>query len=101
MLDRHPLQDSAASGLPGSVRADLARRAMELRAEHPDWVFRPTGTPSELDDIGHRGFQWGPPDDQPPMVSGMDIARTHGGITLQARRSKQCPGSSRRLAGHP
>ncbi|MEU2450555.1 nuclear transport factor 2 family protein [Streptomyces sp. NPDC012765] len=64
-------------------RTDLARRATELRAEHPDWVFRPTGTPSELDDIGHLGFQWGPPDDQPPMVSGMDIARTNGGVIIE------------------
>ena len=53
-------------------RKELERRAEELRADNPDWVFRPAGPASELDDIGHLGFQYGPAD-QPPMASGMDI----------------------------
>ncbi|GAA4335256.1 hypothetical protein GCM10023086_67640 [Streptomyces venetus] len=63
-------------------RTELARRAEELRAENPDWVFRPVGRPSGLDDIGHLGFQYGPAG-QPPIVSGMDIARTRNGVVIE------------------
>lgn len=63
-------------------RKDLERRAEELRSENPDWVFRPAGPASELDDLGHLGFQYGPAD-QPPMASGMDIARTKEGIIIE------------------
>lgn len=63
-------------------RKDLERRAEEVRAENPDWVFRPAGPASELDDIGHLGFQYGPVD-QPPVVSGMDIARTKDGVIVE------------------
>jgi hypothetical protein len=39
---------------------------------------------SGLDDVGHLGFQYGPAD-QPPMASGMNIARTkEGPIELYA-----------------
>ncbi|MFE3793722.1 hypothetical protein [Nocardia tengchongensis] len=47
-------------------------------AENPDWVFRPAGPASGLDDIGHLGFQYGPPE-KPAVVSGMDIARVEDG----------------------
>jgi SnoaL-like domain len=63
-------------------RKDLERRAEELRAENPDWVFRPAGPASELDDIGHLGFQYGPAD-QLPMASGMDIARTKDNVIVE------------------
>ncbi|MFF4401978.1 nuclear transport factor 2 family protein [Streptomyces sp. NPDC001480] len=63
-------------------RTDLTRRAEELRAENPDWIFRPVGPSSGLDDIGHLGFQYGPAG-QPPMVSGMDIARTQNGVIIE------------------
>ncbi|MFB7453428.1 MULTISPECIES: nuclear transport factor 2 family protein [unclassified Streptomyces] len=61
---------------------DLTKRAEELRAENPDWVFRPTGPPSGLDDIGHLGFEYGPVG-QPPMATGMDIARTDNGVIIE------------------
>jgi SnoaL-like domain len=63
-------------------RQALGLRAEELRAENPDWVFRPAGPASELDDIGHLGFQYGPADQQ-PMASGMDIARTKDGVIIE------------------
>ena len=63
-------------------RDGLERRAEELRAENPDWIFRPAGPASELDDIGHLGFQYGPAD-QPPMARGMDIARTRDGVIIE------------------
>jgi SnoaL-like domain len=63
-------------------RKELERRAEELRGENPDWVFRPAGSASELDDIGHLGFQYGPPD-RPPMATGMDIARTRDGVIVE------------------
>lgn len=63
-------------------RTDFERGAEELRAENPDWVFQPAGTASELDDIGHLGFKYGPAD-QPPMASGMDIARTRDGLIIE------------------
>jgi len=63
-------------------RENLEHRAEELRAENPGWVFRPAGPASELDDIGHLGFQFGPAD-QPPMASGMDIARTRDGVIIE------------------
>ncbi len=43
-------------------RKHLERRAEELRAENPDWVFRLAGPASELDDVGHLGFHYGPAD---------------------------------------
>ncbi|WP_406185897.1 nuclear transport factor 2 family protein [Streptomyces sp. NBC_01006] len=64
-------------------RADFTRRATELLAETPDWVFRPAGAASELDDIGHLGFRYGPADGQPPLISGMDIARTRDGVIIE------------------
>ncbi|MFF3861407.1 nuclear transport factor 2 family protein [Streptomyces sp. NPDC002209] len=64
-------------------RTEFVRRAAELLAENPDWVFRPAGTASELDDIGHLEFRYGPPDGQPPTVSGMDIARTRDGVIAE------------------
>ena len=63
-------------------RAELERRAEELRADNPDWVFRPAGPASELDDIGHLGFHYGPADES-PMASGMDIARTKDGVIVE------------------
>ena len=63
-------------------RKNLERRADEFLAENPDWVFRPAGPASELDDLGHLGFQYGPAD-QPPLVSGMDIARTKEGFIIE------------------
>ncbi len=63
-------------------RKELERRAAELRAEKPDWVFRPAGPASELDDIGHLGFGYGPAG-QPPVISGMDIARTRDGVIIE------------------
>jgi hypothetical protein len=63
-------------------RQELERRAEELRAENPAWVFRPAGPASELDDIGHLGFQYGPAG-QPPMANGMDIARTRDGVIIE------------------
>ena len=62
-------------------RKELERRAEELRAENPDWVFRPAGPASELDDIGHLGFQYGPADQ--PAATGMDIARTKDGVIIE------------------
>lgn len=63
-------------------RNDFGRRAEQLRAENPDWVFRPVCPASELDDVGHLGFQYGPAG-QPPMASGMDIARTEDGVIIE------------------
>ena len=62
-------------------RKELERRAEELRAENPDWVFRPVGPASELDDIGHLGFQYGLADQ--PAATGMDIARTKDGVIME------------------
>ena len=62
-------------------RKELERRAEELRAENPDWVFRPVGPASGLDDIGPLGFQYGPAGR--PAVSGMDIARTKDGVIIE------------------
>ncbi|MFK0044606.1 nuclear transport factor 2 family protein [Streptomyces sp. NPDC090741] len=64
-------------------RTDFARRATELLAENPDWVFRPAGAASGLDDIGQLGFRYGPADGEPPLVSGMDIARTRDGVIIE------------------
>ncbi|MFF5013194.1 nuclear transport factor 2 family protein [Streptomyces sp. NPDC001165] len=64
-------------------RTDFVRRATELLAENPGWAFRPVGPASGLDDIGHLGFQWGPSDGRPPVVSGMDIARTSDGVIIE------------------
>ncbi|MFD8983050.1 nuclear transport factor 2 family protein [Streptomyces sp. NPDC059564] len=64
-------------------RTDFARRAAEVLAENPDWVFRPAGAASGLDDIGHLGFQYGPADGQPPMINGIDIARTRDGVIIE------------------
>ena len=63
-------------------RKHLERRAEELRAENPDWVFRPAGPTSELDDVGHLGFHYGPAD-QSPMATGLDIARTRDGVIIE------------------
>ena len=63
-------------------RTALAQRAAELRARTPDWVFRPDGPVSVNDDLGHLGFQYGPAD-QPPVVTGMDIARCQDGVIAE------------------
>ncbi|WP_042417883.1 nuclear transport factor 2 family protein [Streptacidiphilus anmyonensis] len=63
-------------------REALARRALEMREETPDWVFRPNGPVSVNDDLGHLGFLCGPAD-QPPVVSGMDIARCKDGVIVE------------------
>ncbi|WP_228001446.1 nuclear transport factor 2 family protein [Nocardia australiensis] len=63
-------------------RKDLERRAEELRAENPDWAFRTAGPAVELDDIGQLAFHYGPIG-EPPVVSGMDIARTEGGVIIE------------------
>ena len=70
------------SGSAGPGRKVLERRAKELRGANPGWVFRPAGPASELDDIGHLGFQYGPAD-QPPIASGIDIARTRDGVIIE------------------
>ena len=62
--------------------AALAERAEELRAKTPDWVFRPAGPVSVTDDLGHLGFHYGPAD-QPPVVSGMDIAHCKDGVIVE------------------
>ncbi|WP_280759259.1 nuclear transport factor 2 family protein [Prescottella agglutinans] len=62
-------------------RAAFERRTEELRAENPDWVFRPVGVAVGLDDIGHLGFEYGPADR--PAVTGMDIARTRDGVIIE------------------
>ncbi|MFE3194404.1 nuclear transport factor 2 family protein [Nocardia sp. NPDC059240] len=59
-------------------RKEFEHRATEMLAETPGWIFHPAGPASELDDIGHLAFQYGPPT-QPALVTGMDIARTHNG----------------------
>ncbi|SEL28558.1 nuclear transport factor 2 family protein [Streptacidiphilus jiangxiensis] len=63
-------------------RDSLARRAEELRAKSPDWVFEPDGSVSVTDDLGHLGFRYGPAG-QPPVVSGMDIAHCHDGVIVE------------------
>ena len=63
-------------------REALAERAAELRAQAPDWVFRPDGPVSVNDDIGHLGFHFGPAG-QPPVVTGMDIARCEDGVIIE------------------
>ncbi|MFC9789824.1 nuclear transport factor 2 family protein [Rhodococcus sp. NPDC127528] len=62
-------------------RGDFERRAEDLRAENPDWVFRPAGDASGLDDIGHLGFEYGPAGE--PVVAGMDIARIQDGVIVE------------------
>ena len=63
-------------------RKALARRAVELQAEIPGWVFRPAGPISVTDDLGHLGFHLGPAD-QPPAVIGMDIAHCKDGVIVE------------------
>ncbi|WP_035839961.1 nuclear transport factor 2 family protein [Kitasatospora azatica] len=63
-------------------REALAQRAAELRAQTPDWVMRPDGPVSVNDDLGHLGFEFGPAG-QPPIVTGMDIARCKDGVIVE------------------
>ncbi|MBP2055813.1 hypothetical protein J2Z21_008829 [Streptomyces griseochromogenes] len=63
-------------------REALAKRATELRAQTPDWVFEPDGPVSVNDDLGHLGFQYGLAG-QPPLVSGMDIAHCKDGVIVE------------------
>lgn len=63
-------------------RDALARRATELRAETPDWVFEPFGSVSVNDDLGHLGFRYGPVG-RPPVVAGMDIAHCQDGLIVE------------------
>lgn len=63
-------------------REALAERATELRAQTPDWAFRPEGPVSVNDDLGHLGFQYGPAG-QPPVATGMDIAHCKDGVIIE------------------
>lgn len=63
-------------------RQALAERATELRAQAPDFVFRPDGPVSVNDDLGHLGFRFGPAG-QPPVATGMDIARCKEGRIIE------------------
>jgi len=63
-------------------REALVQRATELLAETPGWVFRPDGPVSVNDDLGHLGFQYGPAG-QPPVLTGMDIARCKDGVIME------------------
>ena len=63
-------------------RKALDLRAAELQAESPGWVFRPAGPVSVNDDLGHLGFHFGPPD-QPPVVTGFDVARCTDGVIVE------------------
>ncbi|MFE0460266.1 nuclear transport factor 2 family protein [Kitasatospora sp. NPDC058965] len=63
-------------------REALAQRAAELRAQSPDWVFRPDGLVSVGDDLGHLGFRYGPAG-RPPVVTGMDIAHCRDGVIVE------------------
>jgi hypothetical protein len=56
-------------------------RRRTTAAVYPDWVFRPVGPASELDDIGHLGFKYGPADQ--PAATGMDIARTKDSFIIE------------------
>jgi hypothetical protein len=63
-------------------RQALARRAAELRAQTPAWVFEPDGPVSVNDDLGHLGFRFGPAG-QPPAATGMDIAHCKDGVIVE------------------
>jgi hypothetical protein len=63
-------------------REALAGRATELRAQSPDWVFLPDGPVSVNDDLGHLGFRFGLVG-QPPVATGMDIARCKDGVIVE------------------
>ncbi|MET9406087.1 nuclear transport factor 2 family protein [Streptomyces sp. NPDC002935] len=63
-------------------RKALESRAAEVQAESPGWAFRPDGPVSVNDDLGHLGFHFGPAD-QPPVVTGMDIARCKDGVIVE------------------
>ena len=63
-------------------RKAFVERATELLAQTPDWVFRPDGAVSALDDLGHLGFRYGPPG-EPPVVTGMDIAHCKDGVIVE------------------
>ena len=62
--------------------AALDSRATELLAESPGWVLRPAGPISVTDDLGHLAWHFGPAD-QPPVVSGMDIARCRDDVIVE------------------
>ena len=64
---------------PRAQGARTPRRGVAYR--NPDWIFRPVGPASELDDIGHLGFQYGPADQ--PAATGMDIARTKDSFIIE------------------
>ena len=63
-------------------REALTERAAELRAQTPDWIFRPEGPVSVNDDLGHLGFEFGPVG-QPPVMTGMDIAHCKDGVIIE------------------
>lgn len=63
-------------------REAIAARAAELHAANPDWVFRPGGPVSAMDDLGHLAFVFGPAD-QSRSMSGMDIARCANGVIVE------------------
>ena len=67
----------------GDDLAERVRLVLEV-PEHrrPDWVFRPAGAASELDDVGHLGFHYGPADHS-PIATSMDIARTRDGVIIE------------------
>lgn len=63
-------------------RDALAARAAELQAQSPGWVFQPAGPVSVNDELGHLGFQFGPPGAE-PVVTGMDVARCQDGKIVE------------------
>ncbi|MGW1864542.1 NADPH-dependent FMN reductase [Streptomyces mauvecolor] len=69
-----------------SRRTDARFELLDLRAPCPTSTSRcrrPVGPASGIDDIGHLGFAWGPADGEPPVVTGMDIARSRQGLIIE------------------
>ena len=58
-----------------ATQPDCWRQAVAL-------ARRPDGPVSALDDLGHLGFQYGPAG-QPPVHTGMDIARCKDGVIVE------------------
>jgi hypothetical protein len=59
-------------------REALNERAQELLDAMPDFVFTAAGPVHVLRDLGHLPFNQGVPE-QPPAVSGYDVALVRGG----------------------
>ncbi|GAA2433491.1 hypothetical protein GCM10010388_21830 [Streptomyces mauvecolor] len=69
-----------------SRRTDARFELLDLRAPCPTSTSRcrrPVGPASGLDGIGHLGFAWGPADGEPPVVTGMGIARSRQGLIIE------------------